>query len=564
MPLAPDTPESQYFVEQGSDLSGGAVDNIENHLIPPNAAEYLLNAELSTGGRRQKIRGVLARGTPGSNIENPNGLGVFAVPNESIHRVVAQMDNRLFRNVGTNVFTQFASSTSLHDTVHMFVQGRGATFTPTLFAASCVPYSANTSLPFGALTAVNKDFSTATLVVDVRPRAIAWHQNRLWAFNSASTLHGADVLTWSAILDGRNFSANNNIRIESDDGDQGVAIIPLRGERPQLLLAKERSIHQLDIYWQTDGFFPATANVLDFTTSRLRTVVFGTGCVATRGLVWVPGLQGADLLFLSREGIRSLSRSITDAQGGAGLPLSHDIDTTIQRINWARADQAVAAFWDNQVYFAVPVDGSETNNFIIRRDLFNNAWSFLDWEAGGFVEAKIDPARKFFFLSSNRGTDGASGVTYGHHLFEIDTGNRAPFRQPMIFEERTRAYTFPSDPNAQSEGFLFQKDWRWANLKVQTGSTAATLTISYKIDDQSVWRTLGHLYLDPEDAYPSLPVQLPFVFDAGKLVEQAFSLHKVPPGFKLQLRVLDEGSFARFKITELTLYATRNAIKFRH
>jgi hypothetical protein len=554
-----DTPDSPYLIEDASDITAGAIDFDEDHLLPPNAAASLLNVETSFGGRRRKRKGILSRGVTGGS-GNPNGAARLEDPNAD-NFIVAHQGNLLHSTDGDGSFTPRATSASLYDTNSDMHQGRGAAFTPTLFIASAVPYTANVSLPYQELFAIDTAWGF-TSIDTIRPRALSWYQNRLWAFNSCQTGHGPDFLLWSNVLDGRDFSSAESVQINPEGGDEGIAIVPLRGAQPQILLFKEQSIHRLDINWETDGFYPSSSNALDFTKAQLRPLVEQTGCVATKGLTWVPGLQGADLLFLSREGIRSLNRSTTDAQGGAGLPLSSRIQSTIDRINWDHANKAAAAFWNNVAYFAVPIDGAVNNNYVIAHDVTRGGWSFLDWDSSSWIKSKIDAARKFFFFSNTSGTDGTSTYTNGYHLYETGTGAIDPFGLPIQMIEETRGFTFPENPNDPSSGLGHKKIWRWLELKAQSASTHVTITLQYKVDDNDAWKSLGSMHIDPTDSYPILPVQLPFTFDSGTYSRKQISLHNVPPGYKLALRISDTESFARFKLVQMTVYAHRIARQF--
>jgi len=559
VPFAQDAPDSQYLIQKASDISGGSVDVGEEHLIPANAAVTLLNIEASAAGRRRKLLGVRSRGAPGGQLNPPNGLIEFESP--SFEHIVGVFGSEMWSTDGIleNAWVRRASGVSLYNTDYHAVQGRGATGAPTLFLASAVGVSDNASLPNAHLVALDNSWG-ATLITDVRPRALAWYQSRLWGFNSSHTLHGKDFLVWSNVFDGRNFTNGQSIQIGGEDADEGTALIPLRGERPAILCFKERSVHLLEIFWQTDGFYPATSNAMDFTTARLRPIVTQTGCVGTRALTWAPGLSGADILFLSREGIRSLQRSQTDAQGGAGPPLSERIQQQIDRINWRFADRSLATHFNNVAYFAVPVDGSERPNFVVAYNTLRDQFFFTDWQTNGWARAKLSSERKLFYLGSTGGTDGFSGVTNGFHLYETERGNAAAFRQPIDMDEQTRAFTFPQGEG--DTGMTARKLWRWITMKVQAGDTIASLSIQYKVDDDDDWSILGSLNIQPSDAFPELPIPLPFGFGAGRILKRSFSLHALRPGYKLQFRFQDSTSFARLQILEADVLATGENVGF--
>ena len=88
---------------------------------------------------------------------------------------------------------------------------------------------------------------------------------------------------------------------------------------------------------------------------------------------------GTDLIWLSSDGVASLSLTemgeLQASQGAlAGRPpmLSDDIDPLIKRINWQHASNAVAAFWDNKLYMAVPLDDAEVlrDELVTSTDVF--------------------------------------------------------------------------------------------------------------------------------------------------------------------------------------------------
>lgn len=567
MPVFPDTPDGQPIEEFQNTIVGGMVNVTEKHLLAPDEVAHLLNVRMDVIGRAEKRRGVNPRGT---GIGFPRSLGELRDDNRQINRIYAQFGNGIWQHDGGNNFNPIVTSISLYAEPHLIVQGRGARLG--LFFSTCSPHQSNASLPFGHLVHVADDAS-ATVITAVRPRSMAWFQNRLWTLNSCHTAHGPDFLVWSAVNDGRDYAHGNTVQIDRDSGDPGSAIVASRGTNPRLVLFKERSIHELLPVWQTDGFFPATANALDFTQSFLRPIINGTGCIATRAAVSVPQAPGGgDVMYLSQEGIRVLNRASSDEIQSPGRPLSFRIEETIQRINFSpfAVGKAAAIYWDGIAYFAVPVDGATENNLIIAFDVEkgrqeSGAFWISDWEASAFVSAKIDSARKFFFLSSQTGIsetyNNGTSFTASSHLYETDSGNRDPGRLAVQMDLQTRAYTFtPQDP---ATGLAFKKRWRWADFAVQADATTVSLQVLYKVDDQEEWAHLTYLLIEPENSYPFLDVDLPFSFEGTKLLRGRVSLHDVIPGYRLQLRLLDENSFARVKIHQFVIRAHPRSTKFR-
>jgi hypothetical protein len=554
MPSPFDTADSPLLLEEVNYVTGGYVSNTESHLLTPDQAVRLLNIDPTVAGRRQKRLGPDPIGSAG--LGNPNGLHAFHAPQQDLRLLAGNWGNELFTTPGNDdVWTRRASQVSFANTLYLGTQGRGRAALPTLYLASCVAVTDNVSLPYAKLVAVDAFLSDATSVTElaVRPRSISWFQSRLWGFNSG--VSGPDYLFWSAPFDGRDFSNGQTVQIGPDDGQEGVAIVPMRDGTPRLMLFKERAIYQLEIYWATDGYYPTTANALDFTKSLLRPISLNPGCVGTQALCWTPGQENADLLFLSREGIRSLKRSLTDAQGGAGPPLSFRIQPTIDRINWAQAHRTVAAFWNDKAYFSLPVDGATKPNFVLAYDVNRDSFYELDLNVSSWAEAKIGNERSFFFQASSSGTEvgyggTGSGATNGYHVYKTDVGLSDPFGQPIQYEEQTRAFTFDT-AQPQGSGLRYKKKWSHIELAIQSAATHCTLTISYKVDEDDSWSDLDYLYINPEDGYPYLPVQLPFGFSIGKVLNRSRLLREVRPGYKIQFRIKDTNSFARLKIISL-------------
>ena len=101
------------------------------------------------------------------------------------------------------------------------------------------------------------------------------------------------------------------------------------------------------------------------------------GCRAQRTLRQF----GADALFLSSDGVRSILQSSQDKKRGASLPLSHPIQDWIDRINPAHIHNSLAWVWADKYYLCVPVDAATTNShiFVISRKAFESSGKRGGW-----------------------------------------------------------------------------------------------------------------------------------------------------------------------------------------
>jgi hypothetical protein len=168
-----------------------------------------------------------------------------------------------------------------------------------------------------------------------KPIYLTTHTNRLWCV-SADTTIPPDTLYFSDILDGENWDPLGSIRV-GGDGDPIRGLYSWFGYR--LIVFKERSI------WYVDA--DPTLDPADWSIS----IISGNiGCSSHRSIAAV----GADVFFLSRDGIRSMAQIQAGTQTSVGLALSSPINDLISRIDKTKLDLCDAVFWNNRYMLAVP------------------------------------------------------------------------------------------------------------------------------------------------------------------------------------------------------------------
>lgn len=168
-----------------------------------------------------------------------------------------------------------------------------------------------------------------------KPIYLTTHTNRLWCV-SADTSITPDTLYFSDILDGESWDPLGSIRV-GGDGDPIRGLYSWFGYR--LLVFKERSI------WAVDA--DPTQDPADWSI----TLISGNlGCSSHRSIAAV----GADVFFLSRDGIRSMAQIQAGTQTSVGLALSSPINDLISRIDKTKLDLCDGVFWNNRYLLAVP------------------------------------------------------------------------------------------------------------------------------------------------------------------------------------------------------------------
>ena len=195
-------------------------------------------------------------------------------------------------------------------------------------------------------------FQNRLFVVDARPQIA--YRDTVWVSDFGAT---------DSVLEGN--GTWNNFKINVGSRDRLVAVFKFNDTT--LIAAKSASIYAVSNIVGTNTEIQTYA-VLDAITTEY-------GCIAANSFVQV----GADVWFLAhKRGICSIRQTETNALQGVDVPVSRSIQPLIDRINWEHATDAQAAFVDNKVYFAVPLDDSTYNNAVLVYDTRNAAWCGVD------------------------------------------------------------------------------------------------------------------------------------------------------------------------------------------
>jgi len=217
--------------------------------------------------------------------------------------------------------------------------------------------------------------TTATGVANVsqlpsEPKLLTSHTNRLFCC-SADTDFLPDQVFVSGILDGESWDiAGDQIRVTKGDGDPIVALSPWYDFK--LVVLKERSI------WVVDA--NPSVDVSSWTISLLSDRV---GCVSHKSVQQV----GADVYFLSREGIQSVSNIEAGSQAAVQVAVSAPIDDFINRINQDQWGKCASAYYGNRYMLSLPLDDSTIPNVTLVYNTLHKSWSgyWTGWEPRAFA-----------------------------------------------------------------------------------------------------------------------------------------------------------------------------------
>jgi hypothetical protein len=144
----------------------------------------------------------------------------------------------------------------------------------------------------------------------------------------------------------------------------------------------ENSVYVVD----TNPLTAAAATAGNATsTFTIRQVSNKSGAISHRAVAQV----GEDLLYLSRDGVRSLKRTMAEEMVAdtAGV-ISYPIQDLIDRINWSAAVQkAAATFWGGNYLLSVPLDSSSDNNALLVYNVNTNSWGGF-WQGNASYQVK--------------------------------------------------------------------------------------------------------------------------------------------------------------------------------
>ena len=204
---------------------------------------------------------------------------------------------------------------------------------------------------------------------------IMYYGNRLVAigkYHSEINLsRNYDTVSVSNFLDYTDWDAADAFTVNNGSNDQLVGVAPWTLN--EFLVFMRNSIFYINIgndrYSSGDGLSA---------TSRISTLATDIGCLAKKSVIQA----GGGVFFLSDNGVYFLQPQPASAESMKLLtmadPISAPVDDIIQRINRNYASNAVASYWNNRYYLAVPLDESTVNNTVLVFNFILKQWESVD------------------------------------------------------------------------------------------------------------------------------------------------------------------------------------------
>lgn len=338
--------------------------------------------------------------------------------------------------------------------------------------------------------------------------------NGLYYGNRIIVQDSVDSVAVSHYLDQTNFNQSDIFRINDGGNDTLVAVCPW-------------TLNEFVVFMRNSVFYVSVGSG-NYNTgddiaadAYLKSLASDIGCASKRSVVQA----GGSILFLSDNGVYVLNPQAagpgtTNTPEGMRLltlsePLSAPIDDVIQRINRSYVHRAVATYWENRYYLAVPLDSSTKNNHVLVYNFINKAWESVDsypsgFDVQNFVVAKKGSKRRMFAL------DDTNGLFLMEELDADEFGNAVgtpilPFYLPAplqanAFQENliagvcdTRTYIFDSMESKRFASLEY-------DLKIPAGSAIRASSITVNPDVTTVIDEFGSA-ADGDDASRRVPIR---------------------------------------------------------
>lgn len=277
---------------------------------------------------------------------------------------------------------------------------------------------------------------------------LLYYANRMIALGKfhleTNPLRNYDTISVSNFLDFNDWDSLDAFTINNGSNDQVVGIAPWTLN--EFLVFMRNSIFYISV--GTSRYVSGDALSND---SYVKTLATDIGCSSRKSIVQANG----GVFFLSDNGIYFLQPQPASAESMKLLtmadPISAPIDDVIQRINRNYAHRAVATYWNNRYYLAVPLDGSVDNNAVLVYNFILRQWESVDTYPAGFdifdfIIAKKDNQRRMYGIDTDQGVFLMEQLNWDEYQnWSIGDPNAGKPVLPFYIPTTLEALSFPAN-----------------------------------------------------------------------------------------------------------------------
>lgn len=307
-----------------------------------------------------------------------------------------------------------------------------------------------------------------------------YHQRRLWlpywyepGAGGYTDRNRRDEVIASDILDSDTYDRlENQYRITAGIADYVVGFQAFAEDN--LLVFNRNSIHLVR---------GISGSLADTTVTAITSEI---GCVARRTILQV----GNQVMFLSDNGVYAAAFGDLYNLRGAGVPLSEPISATIARINKDYAGNAVAVYFNNRYYIAVPLDAATVNTHLLIYNFLNQGWESVDyvgqqgWAIDNLIVGENNGLASLFTISPSGSIHKVDAREDGNDLLSVYAGVPAA-SHPISSLVTTRQYTY---------GTMERKKYSTYEVHLESSSSeSSNASVSIEVENPDSTTALGSI-----------------------------------------------------------------------
>lgn len=519
-----DTPDDMLYIYRNMSAVGGQVSWFDARRIRDDQVAEAVNIQTRRDGRRRRMPGQQVIVGPSDNVDYQTAYGMGYFEDGAQTHLICHWKDHLHDYDGTDWSADHGTMPEAHTMMCQGGANVSSTLYPTMFMTA-VTGATRQNLYYLYQTAADTfTLANTNFGGNVTPRCAVWWQSRLW-------MGHAESVTWSDLNDGDTVTtyASQTAAMDTDIGDEIMALIPARGLEPYLIVFMKRRIYLFQVQVYGDG-------TIAVDLSYIKPITFETGTLASRTVKTL----GPYVFFLAEDGVRTIMRAEDDVLATVREPISLPIQDVIDTITWSSADTSSAAVYGSKYYLSVPTGGATKPNTVLVFDLATQSWNVWNGAASGGVGAvsmcrgDISATPRLYFLRAQATTETAKNIC--HPYYYDDDHEYEGSATEVTTTEITKAITFGMPDN--------DKSFRFIELEyLNNSSTTGTLDIDARVDEsgtESGWTDIGSITM--ASGAPTLPATLPFTLGSSTRTREKFSLSALGRGREIQFRFQETGA----------------------
>ena len=482
---APD--DTKLFVIR-RDFSGGSNTRQHASRIGENQAETIENFDIGIPGQTRKINGI----TLIEDLSDVAGTGALGFePRGGTNELLVTHGQKLEGWTGTGTFTEHKTD---------FTTG----LQTTIVKATCSGTNGDVAIISNGTDKCFQMLQNHTMqdMLDDNyscplTSVLTFYRNRLWALK-------ANLLYWSDAMPSTYVSNTSSAPFDRTTNNFAVTV----GAERALIGVRDTGLFCIG----SDAVYGVNPSVAPAATDKPEKIL-DIGCVAGKTAC----LVGDDVLFLAPDGVRGVMRTQQDKlQLGRAEPLSYPLRAEFESINWANVSKAVAVYWDNKYFLALPTASATYNNEVWVYYPSQQAWMVITgWNVGAWAKLKVSGEERLYYIDSNDGS--VYRAWYG------TTNNSTAISATIIGREEDCGQPLVTKNGGEIE------------VEADVAGSGDSLTVSVSLDGQA-FQSLGTISLTSTTA-PTLPVSLPFSLADSYIVREKFHLDSLGGWRTMQLKI---------------------------